>query len=175
MMQVLVLRFDYKLSTKLEKDIQDLSVVAKRGNENPLPPHISLYSFEQVNPLILGERLKKWSEQQKQLNLSFASLGFFKQQGTFFLAPVVQNELVSFHTEIFNLIQDLHSSTISHYLPGKWVPHATLMNNIPLTVWGPIFQRAALSFEPMDGKAVALECWTIVNGRAQTEWTYFLS
>jgi hypothetical protein len=77
-MQVLVLRFDYKLSTKIENDIRDLSVIAKRGNENPFPPHISLFSFEHVNPSILNERLKKWIETQKQVNISFSSLGFFK-------------------------------------------------------------------------------------------------
>ena len=174
-MQVLVLRFDYKLSTKLENDIRDLSTVAKRGTENLFPPHISLFSFEQINPEVLRDRLKKWSEKQKQINISFSSIGFFKQQGTFFLAPVVQNELISFHTEVFNLISDLHTSSISPYLPGKWVPHATLLNNIPLTIWGPVFQRTALAFEPMEGKAVALECWTITEGRAQTNWTYFLS
>ncbi|MFX3674315.1 MAG: 2'-5' RNA ligase family protein [Paenisporosarcina sp.] len=173
-MQVLVLRFDYKLSTKLENNIRDLSVITKRGIENPLPPHIRLFSFEHVNPATLNERLKKWIETQRQVNISFSSLGFFKPKGTFFLAPVVHNELISFHTEAFNLISDLHSSSISPYLPGKWVPHATLLNNIPLTIWGPIFQRAALAFEPLDGKAVAIECWTIANGSAQTDWTYFL-
>ena len=66
---------------------------------------------------------------------------------------------------------DLHTNEISPYLPGKWVPHSTLINNVPLTVWGPLFQRAGLSFEPVTGKAVALECWTVVNGSAQTEWT----
>jgi 2'-5' RNA ligase len=173
-MQVLVLRFDYQLSTKLENDMRDLSIAANRKNENLLPPHISLFSFEQINPATLSDRLKKWIDTQNQFNISFSSLGFFKQQGTFFSAPVVTNELISFHIEVFNLISDLHTSSISPYLPGKWVPHTTLLNNVPLTVWGPVFQRAALAFEPMNGKVVALECWTVVNGRAQTEWTYFL-
>jgi len=174
MMQVLVLRFDYTLSTKLEHTTKDLLTAASRGNENPLPPHISLFNFEKNNPVELNQRIKKWVETQKQLDISLSSLGFFKQQGTFFAAPVVTNELVSFHRDLFTLIANLHTNEISPYLPGKWVPHATLINNVPLTVWGPLFQRASLSFEPVTGKAVALECWTIVNGRAQTDWTYFL-
>jgi hypothetical protein len=175
LMQVLVLRFDYKLSTKLEQDQRDLALAALRGKETTTPPHISLFTFEQVHPGILGEILKPWSEKQKQLLISLASLGFFKQNGTFFAAPVITNEMISFHTDLYNLIADLHTTEISPYLPGKWVPHVTLLNKTPLTTWGPLFQRAALAFEPMEGKAVAIECWTIVNGRVQTEWTQFLS
>ncbi|MGB2992907.1 MAG: 2'-5' RNA ligase family protein [Paenisporosarcina sp.] len=173
-MQVLVLRFDYKLSTKLEQDSNDLHLASSRSNETPLPPHISLFSFEQTNPLTLNERVEKWSDTQKQLTISLSSLGFFKQKGTFFVAPVVTKEIETFHRELFSLIMDLHTNEISPYLPGKWVPHSTLINNVPLTVWGPLFQRAALAFEPVIGKAVALECWTVINGRAQTEWTHFL-
>ena len=174
-MQVLVLRFDYKLSTKLEQDQSNLAGAALRGKETLIPPHMSLFTFEQVHPGILGEIIKPWSEKQKQLLISLASLGFFKQKGTFFAAPVITKEMIAFHTDLYNLIGDLHTTEISPYLPGKWVPHATLLNNTALNMWGPLFQRAALAFEPMDGKAVAIECWTIVNGRAQTEWTHFLS
>jgi len=173
-MQVLVLRFDYKLSTQLEHHIKDLLVASSRGEETPLPPHISLFNFEQINPLILNERVKLWIEKQKQLDISLSSLGFFKKHGTFFAAPVVTKELELFHRELFSLISNLHTNEISPYLPGKWVPHATLINNVPLTVWGPLFQRAGLSFEPLVGKAVAIECWTVENGRAQTQWTHFL-
>lgn len=173
-MQLLVLRFDYKLSIKLEQDMEDLLTASSRGKETPLPPHISLYSFEHVNPVVISQRVKRWVENQKQLDISLSSIGFFKQQGTFFAAPVVTNELASFHRELFSQISDLHTNEISPYLPGNWVPHATLINHVPLTVWGPLFQRASLSFEPMAGKAVALECWTVINGRATTDWTYFL-
>lgn len=173
-MQVLVLRFDYKLSTKLEHDSKDLHLASSRGNETPLPPHLSLFSFEQINPVTLSEQVKSWVEQQKALDISFSSLGFFKQNGTFFAAPVVTKELVTFHRELYSFISHLHTNEISPYLPGKWVPHSTLINRVPLTTWGPLFQRASLAFEPQMGKAVALECWSIVNGRAQTEWTYFL-
>lgn len=173
-MQVLVLRLDYKLSTKLEQEIKDLLVASSRGNDTPFPPHISLFSFEKTNPVELSQRLQTWSKSQKQLDISLSSLGFFKQHGTFFAAPVVTRELETFHRELFELISDLHSTQITHYLPGKWVPHVTLINQVPLTVWGPLFQRASLAFEPSAGKAVALECWSIVNGRAQTDWTYFL-
>lgn len=173
-MQVLVLRFDYQLSTKLEQDSKDLLLAASRGQQTLLPPHISLLSFEQITPTLLQERVKSWSDQQKKIDLSLSSLGFFKQQGTFFAAPVVTKELETFHRELFSLLFNLHTNEISPYIPGKWVPHITLINNVPLTVWGPIFQRASLAFEPMVGKAVALECWSLVNGRAQTEWTHFL-
>lgn len=173
-MQVLVLRFDYKLSTKLEQNINDLHLASSRDKETTLPPHISLFSFEKVNPLILKERVKIWIEKQKQLDISISSLGFFKQQGTFFAAPVVTKEIETFHRELFSLIMDLHTTEISHYLPGKWVPHTTLINNVPMTGWGPLFQRASLAFETQTGKAVALECWSLTNGRTQTEWTTFL-
>ena len=173
-MQVLVLRLDYKLSTKIEQDSKDLLLAASRGKETPFPPHISLFTFEQTNPITIGQRVKSWSEKQKQLEISLSSIGFFKQNGTFFAAPVVTKEMETLHRELYSLIMDLHTNEISPYLPGKWVPHITLINNVPLTVWGPLFQRAGMAFEPLQGKAVAIECWSVVNGRAQTEWTYFL-
>ncbi|WP_075617346.1 2'-5' RNA ligase family protein [Paenisporosarcina indica] len=173
-MQLLVLRLDYKLSTKLEQDSKDLYNASNRGKETPLPPHISLFSFDQANPVELSQRVQQWCKTQKQIDISLSSLGFFKQHGTFFAAPVVTKEVETFHRDLYSMISNLHTPEISPYLPGQWVPHVTLINHVPLTVWGPLFQRASLAFEPLAGKAVALECWTIVNNRAQTDWTYFL-
>jgi len=173
-MQILVLRLDYKLSTKLEQDSKDLYNASNRGKETTLPPHITLFSFDHANPVELSQRVHLWTKTQKQLDVSLSSLGFFKQNGTFFAAPVVTKEIETFHSDLFAMISNLQTPEISPYLPGQWVPHVTLINNVPLTVWGPLFQRASLAFEPHAGKGIALECWTIVNGRAQTDWTYFL-
>ncbi|WKA53703.1 2'-5' RNA ligase family protein [Planococcus shixiaomingii] len=172
-MQVIVLRFDYATSTKIET-MQEQGNVASLKDETSLPPHITLQVFLQTKPLDLKKAIEPWAELIKQLPLSFSSLGFFKQRGTFYLAPVITHELSDLHRSL-NLSTREFTGQDALHLPDNWVPHATVMNNVAPPFWGPLFARLALEFEPFTGTATALECWSIVNGRAQTEWSVFLS
>lgn len=172
-MQVIVLRFDYTASAKIET-LQEQGKVASFKNETSLPPHITLQTFSQTKPLDLKKAIEPWAELLKQMPLSFASLGFFKQKGTFYLAPVSTHDLSDLHRSL-NLATREFSGQDALYLPDQWVPHITVMNNVAPPFWGPLFARLALEFEPFAGTATAIECWSIIDGRAQTEWSVFLS
>lgn len=172
-MQVIVLRFDYASSTKVET-MQKQGKVASLKNETSLPPHITLQTFSQTKPLALKKAVEPWAELIKQLPLSFSSLGFFKQQGTFYLAPVITHDLADLHRSM-NLATREFTGQNALYLQDNWVPHVTVMNNVAAPFWGPLFARLALEFEPFTGTATAIECWSIIEGRAQTEWSIFLS
>ncbi|TWT28007.1 2'-5' RNA ligase family protein [Planomicrobium sp. CPCC 101110] len=172
-MQVIVLRFDYASSSRIET-MQEQGKVASLKNETSLPPHITLQSFSQTKPLDLKKAIEPWAELFKQLPIAFASLGFFKQKGTFYLSPVITHDLADLHRSL-NLSTREFTGQDSLYLPDSWVPHVTVMNNVAAPFWGPLFARLALEFEPFNGTATAIECWSISEGRAQTEWSVFLS
>lgn len=172
-MQVIVLRMDYKSSGIIE-NLQKQTNAANLNKDKILPPHITLQSFQQTNPLDLKKAVESWAARTKQIQLSFSSAGFFKQNGTFFLSPVFTRELAEFHRTV-------HLSTMeftgqdTFYAPDKWIPHATIANGIGAPFWGPIFARLSMEFEPFAGIATAVECWTVVDGKTENEWSIFLS
>lgn len=172
-MQLIVLRLDYQASNQLES-LQQQAQAAQLEPEKALPPHISLQSYEGANPAELKMAVSPLAEQAKAIPLTFGSLGFFKQRGTFFASPAMTNALSVFHQAI-NLTTREFSGQQAYYLPGSWVPHATIVNNIAAPFWGPMFARLSMEFEPFVGKAVAVECWSIVNGKVETDWSIFLA
>lgn len=172
-MQAIVLRFDYTTSTKIEQ-LQKQANAASLDSTAMLPPHTTLQVFEQTNPAALKDALAPWAESSVQLTLEFGSLGFFKQQGVFYAAPAFTDGLKIFHQAV-NLATRDFAGQQDHYLPNRWVPHATITKNIAPPFWGPMFARLSMEFEPFTGKAVALECWSIAQGKAQNEWSIFLS
>ncbi|HSP22763.1 MAG TPA: 2'-5' RNA ligase family protein [Planococcus sp. (in: firmicutes)] len=172
-MQAIVLRFDYTTSTKIEH-LQKQANAASLDSTAMLPPHMTLQAFEQTDPADLKKALAPWAEQSAQLPLEFTSLGFFKQQGVFYTAPAFTDALKDFHQSV-NLAASGFTGQQDNYLPDRWVPHATITKNIAAPFWGPMFARLSMEFEPFSGKAVALECWSIAQGKAQNDWSIFLS
>ncbi|MGK7378593.1 2'-5' RNA ligase family protein [Planococcus sp. 1R117A] len=172
-MQVIVLRLDYHASNILEQ-LQQQAQTASLKQEVALPPHITLQSFNQTNPIELKKAVETWAGQTKQLSLPFASLGFFKQQGCFYASPVYTKPLAYLH-ETLNLSTHEFTGQKKYYKPEHWVPHSTIINNISPPFWGPMFARLSMDFEPFEGKAIAIECWSLIHGKAQTEWSIFLS
>ena len=172
-MQAIVLRFDYATSNKIEL-LQKQANAASLDSTAMLPPHMTLQVFEQTNPIDLKNVLAPLAEQTAQLPLEFGSLGFFKQQGVFYTSPASTHALNVFHGAV-NLAARDFTGQQDYYLPNRWVPHVTIIKNIAPPFWGPMFARLSLEFEPFTGKAVALECWSIAQGKAQNEWSIFLS
>lgn len=172
-MQAIVLRLDYQSSNILEY-LQKQAQTASLKQDASLPPHITLQSFTQTNPIHLKKAIEHWAGQTKQFSLSFASLGFFKQQGCFYAAPIFTKKLAELHLAL-NLSTREFIRQNAYHAPDQWVPHATIINNTSPLFWGPLFARLAMEFEPFEGKAVAIECWSLVQGNTQIEWSVFLS
>ncbi len=62
------------------------------------------------------------------LLLEFSSIGYFPESGTFFLGVTSSVELLRFHNEIVTFITDGGYSISPHYLPGRWVPHCSIVS-----------------------------------------------
>lgn len=90
-------------------------------------PHITLGGFEGAAPDGFVERLRSFAAQQKPLKIQLASLGTFAgDEGVLFLAPVVTDELLKFHSLVHAHLLSSVSEQIPYYLPDAWVPHVTI-------------------------------------------------
>ena len=170
-MQLLVLRLDYKSSAVIER-LQELAALTAQTDQQHVPPHLSLQTYTQTDPITLKAAVENSISQWKEIPLTFSSIGFFKQTGTIFAAPGIPKALIDLHLAVHSGTRDI-SGQNSLYKPDNWVPHATLSNNVALPIWGPLFARLAMEFEPFDANVVAIECWSISGGRTVTDWSFF--
>lgn len=90
-------------------------------------PHITLGGFGGTAPDEFIEELRRFAAQQKPLKIQLASLGTFAGgEGVLFLAPVVTDELLKFHSLVHTHLLSRGDEPIPYYLPGAWVPHVTI-------------------------------------------------
>ncbi len=172
-MQTIVLRMDYRSSAKIE-ELQKQANAGDLTKNTALPPHLTLQSFTQSNPADLEKAIQTVASSSQQFKISFSSIGFFKQQGTFFLSPVKNERLNAIHKAILLATQEFRDSD-ALYQADYWVPHATIANSVQAQFWGPLFSRFSMEFEPFEAKVTAIECWSIVNGKTENEWSIFLN
>ncbi|WP_162287792.1 2'-5' RNA ligase family protein [Indiicoccus explosivorum] len=172
-MQVLVLRLDYKSSAVIER-LQQQAALTAHSERLKAPPHLSLQAFRQADPAALKPAVQNSIGQLKEFGLVFGSLGFFKQSGTIFASPGVSKPLTDLHLSLHLGTREFGGQN-ELYLPDNWVPHATISTNIAPPIWGPLFARLAMEFEPFSAKVAAVECWTVAGGRISTDWSLFLN
>lgn len=170
-MQTIVLRFDYQSSNKIE-ELQKQANAGSVKKVTSLPPHITLQSFAQTTSADLEKAIQPVAEKTAQLKITFASIGFFKQKGTFFLAPVQTAALNNIHQSI-QLATSEFTGSVSLYHPDRWVPHTTVANGIAPQFWGPLFSRLSMEFQPFTATVTAIECWSINDGQTENEWSLF--
>lgn len=170
-MQVLVLRLDYKSSLILE-NLQKQAAAAQ-VSKRQLPPHLTLQTFQHADSKALEQIVKNSIPKLTDTVLTFSSLGFFKQNGTFFISLAASKVLLDMHSDIHSAVHGLQGQS-SCYEPGHWTPHATIIADIPAPFWGPMFARLSMEFEPFKAKAAAIECWTVTDNHIETDWSLFL-
>lgn len=171
-MQTIVLRFDYQSSAKIE-ELQKQTNAGSLRKITPLPPHLTLQSFAQTTPINLKLAIQPVAEKTAQLQITFSSIGFFKQKGTFFLAPTQTEALISLHQSIRLATREFKDSDVL-YEPDQWVPHTTVANGVAAQFWGPLFSRLSMEFQPFTATVTAIECWSIINGKTENDWSIFL-
>lgn len=172
-MQTIVLRFDYQSSYKIE-ELQKQTNAGSLKKITSLPPHITLQAFTEASPADLQRALQPVAEKTDQIKINFSSIGFFKQKGTFFLAPVQTGALKNIHQSVLLATREFNGSD-SLYQINQWVPHATVANGVAAQFWGPLFSRLSLEFQPFNATVTAIECWSIINGETENDWSFFFN
>lgn len=166
-MQLLVLRLDYRSSTTIESLQRQL-----RQPNSKLAlqlPHIPLLAYENTAPLDLKAALEPIVKKTVGSSFHASDIGFSKNGGRFYL-QIHPNEALG---ELYSSLK-LATHELSNGADAQWQPHIPLIDKVPAPFWGPLFARLALEFNPLEGTAAALECWSVIGNRTTIEWSLFL-
>jgi 2'-5' RNA ligase len=90
--------------------------------------------------LEFSPKLKTFTEELNPLELKFGNIGLFPgTESVLFMSPTVTEELLKVHMKFNNTFSEYRKDMWNYYLPGAWVPHCTLVidmpkNNLPLAM-----------------------------------------
>jgi len=121
-------------------------------------PHITLASYEQLDKEEYIRKIDAFYEEVGKVELTFNTVSSFLNYGTIFLAPTVTENLLSLHSAHHHHFERFNGSANSLYLPGKWIPHCTVANQLESDDLARVFQYCFSEVNPIFGKieAVAL-------------------
>jgi 2'-5' RNA ligase len=122
-------------------------------------PHISLAIFQDLDPAVLQEDLKRFAEVTGSLSVVLSCAGTFPTaEGVVFLAPVVTQELLAVHERLHSLMRDRGVQSVNYYWPGEWVPHCTVAMGVTPDKIGAATEICVQSeaFGPVELDAVSL-------------------
>jgi len=126
------------LDDESEKTIRRYwSVLRTRGISSPLTrsggkPHLTLAIWEELDIRLILEDLEDFAAAHSVFPVTFSSIATFGlESGTVFLGPVITPQLISVHSRIYRIFNDLQDSSENLYRPGCWVPHSSLALGLP--------------------------------------------
>ena len=94
-------------------------------------PHLTLEIFEDINIEIAQISLFNFSKSRSSIPISFQQIGLFPSpEKVVFWAPVVTDELLHFHNDVYEIFQFCNSNKSPYYAPGRWTPHCSLAMEI---------------------------------------------
>lgn len=136
-------------------------VVAKMG----VAPHISLAGFTEAEPAALLDVTRHFASLEAPLDIDLQSLGAFASPDrVLFLAPVVTQALLEMHARFHTLLGPAGLRAADYWLPGQWVPHCTLEQQLTPAQLGAAMAQASQSFQPIRGvlgQVNAVEFWPL--------------
>ncbi|WP_456274561.1 2'-5' RNA ligase family protein [Bacillus sp. AK031] len=93
-------------------------------------PHLTLASYSSLDKEVYIEGMKDFYKDKRAIDICFNTLGTFLNYGTLFFSPTMTNELFDLHQSHHHYFKAFNHTANSLYLPGKWIPHCTLANNL---------------------------------------------
>lgn len=126
--------FDDQLNKRilnLWQELNDEYISSYAFEVNDRKPHITIASYSKLDIDAFIYSLDSYLQDKKSIELSFPSIGSFTGSGTLFYAPVMTDELFSFHEDYHTHFKDFHDSQ-SLYNPGHWIPHCTIANRLSI-------------------------------------------
>ncbi len=100
------------------------------GVEDPKSdiPHITFAIAGEISIEKAFVAIKKFLENNNLLLLEFSSIGYFPDSNVLFLGITPSIELFHFHSGLIRFIIDSGHKISPYYMPGKWVPHCSLVS-----------------------------------------------
>ena len=116
----------YKIWNQLEEI--NLSPNKYKGG---IRPHMTLAIFDSMGCDDCELELKHFVDESKMFSVQANHLGVFPNQNSvIFIAPSPSMELLTFQERIHQILKDKAVGPWEMYLPGKWIPHCTLAQQI---------------------------------------------
>lgn len=142
---------------KSEKRIYELWEEAKNCGghshiaDSGLRPHITLALFEDTDIEKFCGKLEQFSKKMKKFSLKLASIGTFTgHHGVVYLAPVITDELIELHKELYKFFEGELIGLNPYYMPNNWVPHCSISTDNPIDICTCIIKKMIEVYEPLD-------------------------
>lgn len=123
-------------------------------------PHISLAVFRPpVDPGILTKCIEEYAENTTPLELQLSAVGVFPgEEGVVFLSPSSSLQLLDSHRTFHSILEDHGVAPDELYGPGRWVPHCTAAQEVPVDDLAAVVDLARVSnaFGPLSIEQVNL-------------------
>ena len=123
-MHALVAFFD----DEADKRVRDLQ--KRVGAKHKYPPHLTYAVATTIGPKVRKE-LREDLERLWMPDLYLHTLSTFStSENVLMLAAVVDTELLAVHSAIHDVLASKVKNPSAYYLPGNWVPHCTLVQDV---------------------------------------------
>lgn len=101
-------------------------------NASGVRPHLTLAVGDRVDGPPVEAVLREWAAATSPRRVTFTGLGLTPSDlATIFLTPIVTADLLELHLGLHQKLSGLVDSPWDRYLPGRWVPHCTLVERVP--------------------------------------------
>ena len=130
--------------------VERISPSARTPRRLNIEPHISLAVYDGLDPEPLIRALDRFSDGMHAPVVKLSGLGLFPgPAAVLFAAPVVSAELLALHRDFHAAIDSAGAACWPYYLPGNWVPHVTLGEQLTPEEAGAAISGAMGLWQPM--------------------------
>ncbi len=129
--------------------------LADNPHTEGLRPHLTLAAYDELDVDKAEQALGPVVAQLSPCCLTLSHLGLFTgERHVVFVAPTVTSDLLLMHSSIHELCNKWGSNPYPHYVPGQWVPHATIGLDLTLETALRVAEMTASLTLPMEVRLV---------------------
>ncbi|GLV66149.1 hypothetical protein Bmyc01_48180 [Bacillus mycoides] len=130
-MYAIIATFDCVFINKVRELQNELTNIIGTNELAGVEPHITLADYKELDFNLYTKKLEEFVAFQENIAaVTFSSVGTFPTNGTIFLAPSINDELLRLHHSYHDNFKTFHGNPQSYYVPGKWIPHCTIANGL---------------------------------------------
>ena len=130
--------------------VERISPNAATPRRVKVEPHISLAVYDGLDPEPIAKALDRFSADISTPSVKLSSIGLFPGPASvLFAAPVVSEELLTLHRDFHAAAATAGVACWPHYLPGSWVPHVTLGEQLSPEEAGAAITGAMALWQPV--------------------------
>ncbi|MFX1289116.1 MAG: 2'-5' RNA ligase family protein [Promethearchaeota archaeon] len=156
----IILGFDEESTSVLNRVYRKLKESDFNSYYQLVIPHITLNSYENIDLQVAMDRLEQFCKNKNSFRIQFSSFGYFpSEEGVIFLNPKANYELLDIQRKVFELFEDFQAEDD----PQTWVPHSTLVTDVPLGKIGEVIDIAK--------EDIKMEMGAPFYAEAQSIWT----